>query len=75
MTKLLHSQAKDKKDNYLFINLLSDKSLDKLNDILGTNYKRHQTSQKIDIPEETRFKFFKRLMEVKPGFDKGDNGV
>ena len=82
MTKLIHSQAKD---IYPITALMSDKSLDKLNDIAkvvsGIKYKRQRIEQMavtvkrikpVESVDKGVSKFFKRLMEAKPGFDKGD---
>ncbi len=75
MTRLIHSQAKD---CHQIINLLPDEVIGKLKDLCIKNHWQfsdiRQQSAKVNLPEETRFKFFKRLMEVKPGFDKGSSG-
>ena len=49
-------------DNYLFIQLISDENLEKLNKIFGTNYTRKKIkSIKISRKKED-FNFFDRLM-------------
>lgn len=52
-------------DNYLFIQLISDENLEKLNKIFGTNYTRKKIkSIKISRKKED-FNFFDRLMRQK----------
>ncbi len=75
MTHLTHSQAKD---CYPLIALISQEAIARLNKIFDTHYYKGAvmpvTVERIKpIKDEGEIsKFFKRLMETKPGFDKGD---
>ena len=76
MTKLTHSQAKD---IYPFIALIKSEAIARLNKIFNTHYRKGPvmpvTVERIKPTEPVDkgvSKFFKRLMEVKPGFNKGD---
>lgn len=75
MTRLIHSQAKD---NYPLIALISPECIARLNKIFNTHYRKGPvmavTVERIKPVKDKRevSKFFKRLMETKPGFDKGD---
>jgi hypothetical protein len=76
MTKLIHSQAKDV---YPLIALISADCITRLNKIFNTHYHKGAvmpvTVERIKPVKDKGevSKFFKRLMETKPGFDKGDN--
>ena len=62
------------KDCYPLIQLLTEDCIDELNRVFGTHHSRQEVKEKIRvIRKEESQGFYKRLMEEKPGFGKGDN--
>jgi hypothetical protein len=58
-----------------FIELLDDKSLEKLNSLFGTYYSKNlkDTKRLITIRrKEKSFDWWNRFIRGKPGFDRGD---
>lgn len=51
--------------------LLSDDCIKRLELLFGIHISRQQQSN-VNLPEEVKHRFYKKLMETVPGFDKGD---
>lgn len=59
---------------YPLIDLLSTHCIDELNKIFGTHHTKDEVRAKIRvIRREQEPEFYKRLMETKPGFSKGED--
>jgi len=58
------------KDSFEIISLIDDKTLDRLNDKFGMKFVRYRKLTKINIPEETEFKFYKEISESNKGLNK-----
>ena len=55
------------KDKYLLIEILSQDSIDLINNVFKTNYSKKQIREKIRIQLVPKvFDFYKKLMEKKP---------
>lgn len=52
-------------DSYLFIQLINDENLEKLNKIFGTNYTRKKVANKVRVSRKEDFNFFDKLMKQK----------
>ncbi len=62
------------KDSFQMISLISDNGIASLNKLFDTHYTRQLVKKQIRIKrKEEKFSFWKKLMETKPGFNKGNN--
>lgn len=59
------------KDSFLLIDIIGKKSLEILNSLFDTKYTKKQIKKNIRVKRASKkFKFWKKLMETPPGFDK-----
>ena len=67
MNKIKH----EIKDSCSLISLLSNESIEKLNNLFGTHFTREGIKKRIKVlRKQEKFKFWDRPMKGKPGFDK-----
>jgi hypothetical protein len=67
---------KEVKESYPIISLLPVETIGKLKYLCAKNHWQfsdvRQQLKRINLPKEAEFKFYKKIMETTPGFDKGD---
>lgn len=57
---------------FLLIELIDQKCLDSINATYEAYYLKPNPIKKVNISEEIEFKFYKRMMETKLGFERHD---
>ena len=69
-----YGKTHDCKDCYPLIQLLTEDCIEELNKVFGTHHTKDEVKAKIRVlRKEEEPGFYKRLMETKPGFSKGED--